>query len=105
VLGVYELRYNILISLTRSLWYISVSESEASKWENVTLPKKFKRSFKNLADRIVVTSTLRTPRVETKDAGANAYAIKFAASPIPTVSNKKNVLKCFTIFVSNILHI
>lgn len=38
------------------------------------------------------TRTLNAPSGVTSDAGANAYATKFAASPIPTVTFGLNVL-------------
>lgn len=52
---------------------------------SLTFPNKFNLSLRYLEANIADTRTLSAPNGVTSDAGANAYAIKFAASPIPTV--------------------
>lgn len=51
----------------------------------LTFPKKLSRSWRYLEDKMAVTRTLNTPRVETNEAGANVYAMKLAASPMATM--------------------
>lgn len=45
---------------------------------------KLSFSFRNLDDNTAATRTLSAPKGVTRAAGANAYARRFAASPIPT---------------------
>lgn len=56
-----------------------------------TFPNKFSFSLRYLDANTADTSTLRAPSGVTSDAGANAYATKFAASPIPTATFVLNV--------------
>lgn len=59
-----------------------------SSYTNIfrTFPNKFNLSLRYLDANIADTRTLNAPSGVTRDAGANAYAVKFAASPIPTVT-------------------
>lgn len=54
----------------------------------LTFPRRFKRSPRNFEARTAATKTLNAPKGVTSEAGANAYAAKFAASPIPTRGKK-----------------
>lgn len=51
-----------------------------------TFPIKLSFSLRNLEDSTAATNTLNAPKGVTNAAGANAYASKFAASPMPTVN-------------------
>lgn len=53
---------------------------------SLTFPSRFNLSLRYLDVNIADTRTLNAPNGVTSDAGANAYAVKFAASPIPTVT-------------------
>lgn len=47
-----------------------------------TLPTKLRRSLRNMADRIAVTTTDRAPMGVTKMASTKAYATKLQTSPM-----------------------
>jgi len=57
----------------------------------LTFPKRFNFSLRYLDANTADIRTLKAPNGVTSDAGANAYATKFAASPIPTVTFIWNV--------------
>lgn len=59
-------------------------------------------SLRNFEESIAVTKILKAPNGVTKAAGANAYAKRLAASPIPTV-DKKNLVKLVLIKIYEIV--
>lgn len=58
-------------------------------------PNKLSFSFRNFEAITDVTKTLKAPKGVTREAGANAYAAKFAASPIPTGIQIKKLMYRF----------
>lgn len=63
---------------------VDINYSEVDIKNNHTFPIKLSFSLRNFEESIAATSTLRAPSGVTSAAGANAYASRFAASPIPT---------------------
>jgi len=61
----------------------------------LTFPSRFSFSFKKYDDSTADTNTLSAPSGVTRDAGAKAYAAKFANSPIPTENQEKNAVRNF----------
>lgn len=57
----------------------------------LTFPNRFSFSLRYLEANTADTKTLKAPNGVTSDAGAYAYATKFAASPMLTVTFTWNI--------------